>query len=252
MDFTGSKYQELLQVLVSKGYVFKTVSEYPHDINQSTIYLRHDVDDLKMHSLAFARIQHKLGVKGTYYFRMVPESFDEKVILEIAQLGHEVGYHYEDMDFANGDADQAIKLFEKHLAQLRALVTVTSICMHGSPRSKFDNKDVWKKYDYKKYGIKIEPYFDIDFNQMFYLTDTGRCWDGFKYSVRDKIITNKIWPVYSNTNQIIRAIHQNTFPSNAMFNFHPQRWTDDKSLWLAELFKQSIKNLIKKYFFVKK
>ena len=28
MYFTGSKYQELLQVLVSKGYVFKTVSEY--------------------------------------------------------------------------------------------------------------------------------------------------------------------------------------------------------------------------------
>jgi hypothetical protein len=39
--------------------------------------------------------------------------------------------------------------------------------MHGSPRSKYDNKDVWKKYDYKKYEIKIEPYFDIDFNQMF-------------------------------------------------------------------------------------
>jgi hypothetical protein len=252
MDFTGSKYQELLHALHSKGYVFKTVSEYDTEFNQSTIYLRHDVDDLKLHSLAFAKIQHQMGIKGTYYFRMVPESFDEKVILEIAQLGHEVGYHYEDMDFANGDTDQAIKLFEKHLVQLRALVPVSSICMHGSPRSKYDNKDVWKIYDYKKYGIKIEPYFDIDFNQIFYITDTGRMWDGYKVSVRDKVATTVNWPEYHTTQQIIEAIEKNTFPSNAMFNFHPQRWTDDKSLWLAELFKQSIKNLIKKYFFVKK
>ena len=82
------------------------------------IFLRHDVDDLKLNSLKFAQIQHKMGIVGTYYFRMVPESFDKDVILEIANMGHEIGYHYEDMDFANGDPEKALAYFKNHLKTL--------------------------------------------------------------------------------------------------------------------------------------
>ena len=37
------------------------------------------------------------------------------------------------------------------------------------------------------YGIIAEPYFDLDFDEVFYLTDTGRRWDGDDVSVRDKV-----------------------------------------------------------------
>jgi hypothetical protein len=124
--------------------------------------------------------------------------------------------------------------------------------MHGSPRSLYDNKDIWKAYDYKKYDLIGEPYFDMDFNQIFYITDTGRMWDGFKVSVRDKVATTVNWPEYHTTQQIIEAIENKTFPSMVMMNFHPQRWTDNNYLWFSELVKQSIKNSIKKYFFVKR
>lgn len=59
--------------------------------------------------------------------------------------------------------------------------------MHGSPRSPYDNKEVWKKYDYRELGILAEPYFDIDFSKVLYLTDTGRRWDGERVSIRDKV-----------------------------------------------------------------
>ncbi len=59
--------------------------------------------------------------------------------------------------------------------------------MHGSPLSKWDNRDLWKKYDYRDFGIIAEPYFDLDFDEVFYLTDTGRRWDGSSVSVRDKV-----------------------------------------------------------------
>ena len=42
-------------------------------------------------------------------------------------------------------------------------------------------------YHYRDLGIIGEPYFDIDFSEVLYLTDTGRRWDGGKVSVRDKI-----------------------------------------------------------------
>lgn len=69
---------------------------------------------------------------------------------------------------------------------MRTLVPVSTIVMHGSPRSKHDSRDLWKHYDYRSLGIIGEPYFDIDFSKVFYITDTGRCWDGDRYSVRDK------------------------------------------------------------------
>ena len=63
------------------------------------------------------------------------------------------------------------------------LSPVKTICMHGSPLSKWDNRDLWKRYNYRDYGIIAEPYFDVDFDEVFYITDTGRRWDGDKVSI---------------------------------------------------------------------
>lgn len=248
-DFTIQIYRKLLDELLAQGYTFQTFTEYIQKPANRVILLRHDVDDRKLHSLEFARIQHEKGIVGSYYFRMVPQSFDEGVIREIYDLGHEVGYHYEDMDFAHGDPQQAIALFEKHLEKLRALVPVSTICMHGSPRSKYDNKDVWKHYQYRDYGIIGEPYFDLDFREIFYLTDTGRRWDGQAVSVRDKVNVKQDLTFHS-TAQIIDTLARGAFPGKAMLNFHPQRWTDDQLLWQREKYTQQVKNLVK-YWLIK-
>lgn len=250
MDFTITQYKKLLQALLGQNYSFQTFDNFLIESNNKAVILRHDVDLLPQNSLLFANIQKELGIKGSYYFRAVPESWDEDIILEIASMGHEVGYHYETMDTAKGDVDIAMTQFKKHLNELRELVEVKTICMHGSPRSKFDNKDIWKKFDYHELDIIGEPYFDIDYNQVFYLTDTGRRWDGNNVSVRDKVKTT-YQNIYHSTDQIIRALERNKLPNQIMFTFHPQRWHDNKLLWINELLMQNSKNIIKKYFFVK-
>ena len=234
-DFTLKKYCELLVAL--KGY--------------GEITLRHDVDLKPQNSLATAKIEHELGWKTVYYFRAVPESWDERIIREIASLGHEIGYHYESLTTCNGDVDAAYRDFCENLEKLRTIVPVKSICMHGSPKSKWDSKDIWKKYDYHELGIEFEPYFDTDFSKTFYLTDTGRRWDGYKVSVRDKIpVFQDEWVrlslVYHSTDDIIRAIKDETLPHNVMFTTHPQRWTNDSFEWLKELFAQNVKNCVKR------
>ena len=127
--------------------------------------------------------------------------------------------------------------------------------MHGSPMSKYDSRDIWKKYDYKKLGIIGEPYFDIDFSLVFYLTDTGRRWDGDKVSVRDKPVVSEKLKVksekFSTTYDIIKACLKNTLPPQIMLTIHPQRWTDNPLLWTKELVMQNVKNLVKRLFFVK-
>jgi len=166
-------------------------------------------------------------------------------------LGHEIGYHYENLTTYNGNLTKGIEDFEKNLINLQKLVPVSTICMHGSPMSKYDSKDLWEKYKYQDFGIIGEPYFDMDFNKVFYLTDTGRRWDGHKVSVRDKVITN-FQQTYHSTNQIITSINKNELPKQIMFTFHPQRWHDNNLLWIKEILLQNAKNMIKKYFFVPK
>lgn len=261
MDFNNIIYKELLNVLLNHSYYFQTFNEFIPTLkkdklnNQQIIILRHDVDLLPENSLLFAKIQHELGIKGTYYFRAVPESWDEKIISEISSLGHEIGYHYESLTTCKGDIDKAYIDFCENLEKLRNLAPVSTICMHGSPESPYDSKDIWKKYSYKDLGIIGEPYFDTNFSKVFYITDTGRRWDGYKVSVRDKIpLHQDRWNseglTFHNTADIINAINTNRFPENVMFTFHPQRWHNNIFLWLRELILQRFKNIIK-FFLIK-
>jgi hypothetical protein len=205
---------------------------------------------------------------------MVPQSYDKDVIRQIADMGHEIGYHYEDMDFASSSVrtpmekikvlpkgrlrrklreedlyDRAIEIFKENLETLRKLYPVKTICMHGSPLSRFDNKAVWKKYKYRDFGVIGEPYFDIDFSDVFYITDTGRRWDGEKVSIRDKVVggtANKFSHLsFHSTQEIIDAVDANKLPDRIMMTFHPQRWNDQIFPWIKEFVMQNVKNQVK-------
>lgn len=291
MDFSLKTYNIFLETLQTQGFQFLTIREffvrnYPSStVNRGKIFqnpeikvrtlvpkiqnskreivLRHDVDALPEQSLTFAKIQCRVGIKGTFYFRVVPESWDVQIIGEIASMGHEIGYHYENMDSANAKCkmqnskctkeeivNRAYEEFCLNLEKFRKIVPINTICMHGSPRSEFDNKEIWKKYDYKALGILGEPYFDIDFDKVFYLTDTGRRWDGWRVSMRDKVPQQEEWVrkgwVFHSTQDIINAIKEDRLPYPLMMTFHPQRWTDQPIPRLKEWMMQGVKNEVKR------
>jgi hypothetical protein len=246
-DFTIGTYKLLLDALMNRDCQFLPFRDFLGSGVERVIVLRHDVDLLPNNSLLFATIQADRGIKGTYYFRINRESFDINVISAIASLVHEIGYHYETMDSCNGNYQKAWDEFRSNLDTFRRIIPVTTISMHGSPRSRFDNRQLWKRYDYRTLGIMGEPYFDIDFSKVAYLTDTGRRWNGSSVSVRDKVEGGYDFN-FRSTKDIISNI--NRLPDRVMFTFHPQRWTDNPLQWLKELGVQNLKN-IGKYFIVK-
>lgn len=252
MDFTRKKYRELLSQLKDSGYVFISYADYcGGNLQQRYVILRHDVDLKPQNSLKVAQDEKRLGARASYYFRAVPESWDDNIIQAIQGLGHEVGYHYESLTTCNGDIQKAFEDFKKNLERLRKLVSVSTICMHGSPRSPYDSKDIWKSYDYKQLGIIGEPYLTTDFSKMLYLTDTGRRWDGYKVSVRDKIDGfqekwNKEGLTFHSTDDIIQALQENHLPNHIMITTHPQRWFDFSFAWIKEFVLQNTKNIIKR------
>jgi hypothetical protein len=246
-DFTLSIYKQLLEAAIASGYKLTSYEDFIENGHQypKVFVLRHDVDDLPQNSVDTAKIEQALGAKGSYYFRVVKQSFKPDSIKEIIALNHEVGYHYEDMTLNNGDYEKSFEHFKKHLQIFRSFYPVKTMCMHGSPTSKWDNKLLWNKYNYKELGIIGEPYFDIDFNKVLYITDTGRQWNNKTSSVRDRVNTHYNFS-FNSTNDIIHAFKQNQLPNQIMLNIHPQRWTNNSLLWTKELIMQNIKNVIKK------
>ena len=133
-DFTLTLIGHLLKAMQADERSFVTLIDYFNGCQDSKVcILRHDVDKRPMHSLRMAQLETKLGIAGTYYFRIKPCSIDENVIKKIAAMGHEIGYHYENLTDTNGDYESAIKDFVSGLERLRKLYPIKTICMHGSP-----------------------------------------------------------------------------------------------------------------------
>ncbi len=252
-DFTLLVYEKLMRSLIRSGYKIFSYEDFlsSNQTKDKYVILRHDVDKLPFNALKMAKLEKNLNIKSTYYFRIVKGSNNPKVIKEIASLGHEIGYHYEDLTLAKGNYKIAIKLFEENLTYFRKFYDVKTVVYHGSPLTKWNNKDIWKKYNYNDFNVIAEPFFDIDFSKTLYLTDTGRSWNGRKFSVRDRVNMNSENKPYNSTFEIINAIEKNTIQNRIHINVHSQRWHTNFISWLWELCFQNVKNIIKKYFFVK-
>lgn len=251
-DFTLKTYRKLLESLQKNDYEFFAFEDYEKaDKSSKAVILRHDVDLRPGQSVKTAEIENEMGIRGSYYFRIVKESNHPEKIKKIRDLGHEIGYHYEDLDLSKGDLLQAWDYFQMNLFYFRKFYPIRTICMHGSPRSIYDSRDLWKKFDYKNVGIIGEPYFDVDFDRWFYLTDTGRRWDGWKVSIRDKVPQQIIWLqedlVFRTSVDICNAVEKNKLPNFVMLTVHPQRWADSAIDWSKEFVFQKIKNYIKLY-----
>ncbi len=171
MDFTLTAYKQLISTLQAQSFVFQTFEGFTQNPKEKVLIFRHDVDRLPENALITAKIEKKADIKASYYFR--------KLKVKSEKL--------------EGDVfSEAIRDFERNLEKLREFYPVKTICMHGSPLSKYDNKKLWENYDYRDYGIIAEPYFDIDFDEVFYLSDTGRSWNNSDANVRDKVVKAEV------------------------------------------------------------
>lgn len=253
LDFTLEKYRDLLVALQRASYAFYTFQEYCEGKAAGKyLLLRHDIDRNPTNALKISKLEHDLKIKSTFYFKTSSDVFNPEIIKEIENLGHEIGYHYRDLVDARGNEYIAIEKFKANLCvfQKETSIKIKTISMDGCPLSKYDNRNLWKTFNYRDFGIIGEPYFDIDINDVFYLTDTARCWDGGKYSVRDKIESG-FTQSFHKTDDIIEAARNCSLPDRMMITTHPQRWTDKPLPWLHELIFQNIKNSIKKMLVVR-
>ena len=172
MDFTLKTYRSLLSALEQSGYAFRTFEEFLSvPAGGKVVVLRHDIDKRPENALRMAQMEHASGIKASYYIRVVKGTWNEEIIERIVALGHEVSYHYEDLTITKGNYEKAFEHFKVHLAEIRRFYPAKTVCMHGSPLSRWDNRKLWEKYNYREAGIIGEPYFDVDYTDIFFGDD---------------------------------------------------------------------------------
>lgn len=244
-DFSYQIYRLLILSLLEQGYQFLSFIDYLSKPLSKSVILRHDIDIFASAALPLAELEHNLGVSGTYYFRTSRHSFRPDVILKIAKLNHEIGYHYEDLSRNNGDMVESISEFGKHLSLFRKLYPVKTICMHGSSGSPYDNRELWKHYQLADFGLIGEPYISLDFNRVLYMSDTTQRWDGGGIAVRDKVVSDFNFR-FRTTKDILCNI--NSLPDHIMITIHPELWAGNLPHWLLAKLFVMVHGSYKKYY----
>lgn len=234
-DFSLKMYQIYLEALQNQNIPFFTFEEYflREESPEEFCLVRHDVDRFPKRALSMAIVENSMGVKSTYYFRAKPWSFNKNIICKIVELGHEVGYHYENLSDNNGDIEKGMEDFKKKLKEFRKTTNVRTVSMHGRPFKKYDNRKIWTRENHSllknKLGILGEVYKDIDYSDIAYINDTGRNWTELKSNNRDKVKSD-VKVNFENRDELLKFIESSHY-KKVCFQVHPERWVDDPIKW---------------------
>ena len=244
VDFSLHSYSKIITVLLENGFSVRTVSESMKKNKHASkiAVLRHDVDRKPANAVRMAHLEYMMGVKSTYYFRSVKSSFSPSGMQQIADLGHEVGYHYEDYHLSGYDIELAYQSCAENIKKFREIVDVETISMHGSPLSRFNNMDLWNHRSFKDFDV-LDCTLSKDWSDFFIFTDTGRSFASGRTNLRDYVGGKKTVNIKSTSDLVNFISTQNA--KQIKISTHPERWDSVPLEWAIQFGKDQAINFCK-------
>lgn len=176
MEFTYSGYKNLLSLLISNQYRIVKYTDLEKEGREAI--LRHDIDyDIKK-SLDLARIESEQNVSSTYFVLLTTDFYNifskhnVEMIKEIAEMGHDIGLHFDEMNYHDivGDSEAITNAIqnEAHILEGALDVPICSVSMHRP------SKEILQA-NLQIPGM-INSYSDKYFKSYKYLSDSRRRW----------------------------------------------------------------------------
>lgn len=270
MKFVQSEWNRFCSSIDTTKCV--TVSELPGlSRSRGWLAIKHDVETNVERAYDIACIEARHGIRSTFFVQAELLDGNLQQLLAIAELGHEVTYHYDVLDANNGDIKKATIEFSETVTKFEeAGFAITSVCPHGNPMM---NRDGWSsnKDFFRDSGVseKFSKVFDLVVQgkekigrDYTYVSDAGY---GFKIisdiTDNDKAPSKDV-PLGS-VDEVLMLISQH---DAVVISTHPHRWSSNP--FLADLVKarfilirklatfasksKLLKRLISKFYFMAK
>jgi hypothetical protein len=218
-------YRRLIRLAQEEGYLVRSLESWlcaGSSQPDQTLLLRHDVDRSPLTAAKMAKVEEKLGLRSTFYFRW--STFDRGVITSLSDRGFHVGLHYEtltryaivhDLRSRESVTPDVISRCRKALMEELSLfarltgVTVRSVAAHGDPRARLighTNDVLLRGENYDDYGLAASA----DDTRAKSSVD---CW------VSDGSGVSTFWNAGVTLPDAVRARH-----NTVLFNSHPHHW----------------------------
>jgi hypothetical protein len=268
--FVHSEWEKICQEL-QKYHTIRADELLAQESNSSWVVVKHDVETQVSKALELAKIEARYGICATYFVQADLLEDGAKVLQEIAQLGHEVTYHYDVLDANGGDMVHATEMFRSHLEAFLALgFKVKSVCPHGNPmmnregwnsnKDFFRDKSIVREFDTILDIVVQLPYMLKDGYR--YISDTGYGWRAIA-NIADNDIANHgdislagtegLFELLKSEKRVILSTHPHRWESSSMqayfnlYRFKVLRWTANTLAVIPPL-----KWLMSKFYFLAK
>lgn len=182
MEFTYDAYRGLIRELKMHQY---NISDYHHYDNvEKPCILRHDIDQSPQRALSLAKVEKELGVTSTYFVLVTSDFYNvfseenRKTFGEIANMGHTIGLHFDEMaysddTFIKDEKELRARLIERIMTEAKLLsmaidINVDTVSMHRPSKFCLES-DLQIPGMINSYGKKF-------FNEFKYLSDSRHHW----------------------------------------------------------------------------
>lgn len=201
------------------------------------IVLKHDVEANVSKALKLAEIEHKYGIKGSYYVQafLLKDRGNIAALKKMQDMGHEISYHYDVLDANSGDYVKAEKDFNYWLDYFRAEgFYFSTICQHGNPIKKrigyHSNRDFFRDSHIKsKYSYLVDMVVDYSryINDCYiYISDAGYLWKHIVDPETNDINKNSLTLPIGNFKKLLQYIGHTG--CSIILSTHPHRWEKSK------------------------
>lgn len=234
--FYYQNWDDFCSKLVDSGVTLCTAEE-SLKLEKGTrfVVLKHDVETFVPNAYRLAKIEHKYGIRGSYYVQayLLDDLENVHLLQEMQAWGHEISYHYDVLDAHAGDYEAAeMDFIEKSKLFANVGLRYGTICQHGNPvknrvgytsnRDFFRHKEIRCRYpqwvdmvvDYSKYAV----------SEYKYISDAS-----YRWNIITEPETNDLHPEIKNTriggfDKLFKLIEGSK--ESFIVSTHPHRWMD--------------------------
>lgn len=185
--FTLENYSKLLELAKEHEFQF-ILHKDEFEPERKDIIWRHDVEFSPAIALKMAVIEHKLGVRATYFFQMHSEFYNtlerytSDILRDIIALGHHVGLHFDSHYYEVENEEQLDYFIEQDTRYFEAVfgIEIDTFSFHNTTPFVLGCREY-------RYGGLINVYADYFREQYQYCADSTGFW---RYEVLDEVLRN--------------------------------------------------------------